>query len=146
MDRFALNQELVLDPAGLGYASLSDRDAATLLNVEDRPYIVPLNSLEVLLWGTQNDRLLILDTCRMAGPPAARNICIAFFAMLSREDAMLDLNNPLQVQLADDLVEITTLESTDRDELIALATRLRSRAQELGFPAIREGDVERARA
>lgn len=145
--RYELNQELVNDPLGRDYAGMSDSEAADALNAPDRPRIVPLSTRQLLEWGAQSQRLLKIDDAALNHADAdVRNLGMAAAELIRREDAELNMANPLHVGMVDSLVAASVLEAADKDSLVTMATQQISRARELGFPPIRPGDVERARS
>lgn len=145
MDIAKLKTELVTDPESMGYAALSDADAAVAINLADRDYTIPLNSRTSLSWAMRTGRLADIETATTAGTPAIQAIALGVKHLLSRADTEIDMSDPDHVAMIDGLVAGGVLDAANKAELVTMATSQRSRADELSLGQVRVGHVQEAR-
>jgi len=145
MDIAKLKTELVTDPESMGYAALSDADAAGAINLANRDYTVPLNSRTSLSWAMRTGRLADIETATTAGTPAIQAIALGVKHLLGRSDTEIDMSDPDHVAMIDGLVAGGVLDAANKAELVTMATSQRSRADELGLGQVRVGHVQEAR-
>lgn len=143
-----LRDELTNDPEGLGYSGQSDTDTAALINDANRNHRVSLNSRVLLAWSGGGGRLAKLRTAAANDqlPEAVRSAAEAALLLVTRPDTELDLSDSAQEGLVDGLVSAGVFLADDKTQLIAMATKQRSRADELGLGRPRPSDVQKARA
>ena len=145
MDIAKLKTELVTDPESMGYAALSDADAAAAINLADRAYTVPLNSRTSLSWAMRTGRLADIETATTAGTPAIQAIALGVKHLLGRSDTEIDMSDSDHVAMIDGLVAGGVLDAANKAELVTMATSQRSRADELSLGQVRVGHVQEAR-
>lgn len=151
MNLATLKSELEDDPQSLGCTGDDVADAA-LLNAANRTTYQALGSRALLAWGAAGARLSKINDAANrvspfdAIPAAARSVAMAADRMLSRSDTELDLANPAHVALVNALVASGVLTANDKTELLAMATVLRSRAEELGLGKVGPHHVTEARS
>jgi len=145
MDIEKLKSELTVDPVSMGYAALSDADAAVAINLADRDYTVPLNSRTSLSWAMRTGRLADIETATTTGTPAIQAIALGVKHLLSRADTEIDMSDSDHVAMIDGLVAGGVLDAGNKAELVTMATSQRSRADELGLGHVRVGHIQEAR-
>lgn len=145
MDIEKLKSELTADPVSMGYAALSDADAAAAINLADLAYTVPLNSRTSLSWAMRTGRLWDIEKATTTGTPAIQSIALGVKHLLGRSDTEIDMGNSDHVAMIDGLVAAGVLDAADKAELVTMATSQRSRADELGLGQVRVGHVQEAR-
>jgi len=145
MDIAKLKTELVTDPESMGYAALSDADAAGAINLANRDYTVPLNSRTSLSWAMRTGRLADIETATTTGTPAIQSIALGVKHLLGRSDTEIDMSDSDHVAMIDGLVAGGVLDAANKAELVTMATSQRSRADELGLGQVRVGHVQEAR-
>ena len=145
MDIAKLKTELVTDPVSMGYAALSDADAAVAINLADRDYTVPLNSRTSLSWAMRTGRLWDIETATTTGTPAIQAIALGVKHLLGRSDTEIDMGNPDHVAMIDGLVAGGVLDASNKAELVTMSTSQRSRADEIELGRVRVGHVQEAR-
>ena len=145
MDIDKLKTELVTDPESMGYAALSDADAAGAINLANRDYTVPLNSRTSLSWAMRTGRLADIETATTTGTPAIQSIALGVKHLLGRSDTEIDMSDSDHVAMIDGLVAGGVLDAANKAELVTMATSQRSRADELGLGQVRVGHVQEAR-
>ena len=145
MDIAKLKTELVTDPESMGYAALSDADAAGAINLANRDYTVPLNSRTSLSWAMRTGRLADIETATTAGTPAIQSIALGVKHLLGRSDTEIDMSDSDHVAMIDGLVAGGVLDAANKAELVTMATSQRSRADELSLGQVRVGHVQEAR-
>ena len=145
MDIAKLKTELVTDPESMGYAALSDADAAAAINLADRAYTVPLNSRTSLSWAMRTGRLADIETATTAGTPAIQAIALGVKHLLGRSDTEIDMSDSDHVAMIDGLVAGGVLDAANKAELVTMATSQRSRADEIELGKVRVGHIQEAR-
>ena len=145
MDIDKLKTELVTDPESMGYAALSDADAAGAINLANRDYTIPLNSRTSLSWAMRTGRLADIETATTAGTPAIQSIALGVKHLLGRSDTEIDMSDSDHVAMIDGLVAGGVLDAANKAELVTMATSQRSRADELSLGQVRVGHVQEAR-
>lgn len=108
-----------------GYVDANDpTDAAVLAWLRaDVGTPGPIGSRILLRWGAANDRLDKLEAAHKGNASAAvRSLAQAALLTVQRPDTELDMGDASHVALVDALVTAGVLSTTDKDELVALAT------------------------
>ena len=126
-----LRAELADDPAELGYAGMSDAEAAAAFNARTRPAPVPKG--DVLRYVVENALWKgIADLAADDGPyaPAAASAVRAFEP---GDFATIDMNRPAVVGLMDALAAGGALTAEHKAAILALAANRTSRREELGI-------------
>lgn len=161
MNLQTLKDELATDPEAIGYAGMTDDQAATALNTANRSAFQPISGAALLRWaaGGANDAASPAVAARIVriklaselaapfnslsltaqGYAAAAVAAIGAAVPLSYEDAAV---RAMIAQLA----TAGVLSSSEADELAALGTQAISRAAELGLGTVRVGEVTQAKA
>ncbi len=147
MDFQKLRNELINDPLGRGYASMSDVQAADNLNTKNRQILENLPAKELLLWAADQGRFqkIRADDEKTQNSNALRSAAGAMVVVI-RAYQDVDPRDSRWNTLLDFLVTSGTLTQGDKDALVIAATITRSRAEELGLGYITPGDVQAARA
>ena len=145
MDIDKLLAELTDDPEVIGYASMDADAAAAAMNDPTRTYMVTLGSRQVLEWAMQDERLAGVIDAAATGSKAIRAIAIGARALIERPDTEIDLNKPIHNELIQTLETASALNVGSLASLQALATRTRSRGEELGLGVVRVEHVNKAR-
>ena len=151
----SLREEILNDPLGRGYSSMTDAEIADSLNEKNRTKVVPLSSAELLAWsggGADDDnniasryeRIEAAATSHASG--AVRGACKAAIRLIERDSTVLDLTLPDRAAMVDALVAGNVLTETEKTELYTLATQQISRAEELGLGVVYAADVTGAKA
>lgn len=135
----ALRDELINDPLGRGYVGMSPKLLSADLKTEYREYFDPLSHAELMRWGFAREGLANLkDAAEKVGAytdisQSDRAAAMAAYATINDPQASLDLGDPEISGLIAHLITIGLFVEQDRVDLEARATKLRSRARELGI-------------
>ena len=129
MNYAALKREIVTDPLGRGYASMTDQQIADSLNTADRTTIVPtvVGALGIMRLVGPAIGAGILDKIEAAANSDSR--LKWFLRELSAQG--VDLGHPVTRATIDELVVTGVLTQTEADSLKRAAERTVSRAKEL---------------
>lgn len=145
----ALRSELLSDPLTLGYAGMSDSEAAASLNGATRP--APIQSADVRRYLLVVGKWAAVKRASMDLSNEAKNL--AAIAMVDALDnlAEFDMGVPAYANAIasglDALVSVSLISSDDKTAILALGSSKRSRAQELGLGVTpTAADVAAARA
>ena len=133
MDYPALRNELLNDPVALGYAGKTDQQAADLLNSTTTGRTLPRTSVP-----TTEVLGAILNTDWPAAASASESKLRAILGMPFVDASNGNIRGLFQA--------IFAAGTTTRTNLLALANRTVSRAEELGFGVVLAVDVNRARS
>lgn len=136
MDYTALRAELLNDPAALGYAALGDQAAADRLNATDTGRT--LNRTNV---PTTEVLGAIADAAWPAVASASESKLLAILGM-----PYVDASNTNIRAILGAIFPTGGSTGATRTALLALATRVVSRQEELRLGVVTAGDVQRARA
>ena len=129
-------QDIVNDDPGGDIASALV--ALKAMTVEKR---VTLNSAQLNKWAAVNQvREAVTDAAANPAHPAYDAANAALFALID-SSSDLDLEDTETLLLLDALIQAGVISSAAKDDLIA-----RSIVQELKYPRLRYGDIEKARA
>lgn len=144
MDYAALLSEITNDPAGLGYTEKTDAEIADLLNQKqfDGDYEATFKTI-ISHFGTDVcDRLINSMTAAGQRSPSVQRVLNAL-----DNGVPVNMGDPVTHLLLDSFAtnESLPLTTDDAAELKGLSANMRSRADVLGFPEIREYDVRRAK-
>jgi hypothetical protein len=127
-----LQDELTNDPLGRGYDSMTPAEVASDLQSEHRTLIEPLNSRVLLRKTAELGIITPLEEEAETGNAGVQDIAKAAVRMIKRPDVDLDLADPEEEALVDQLVENSVIAQSDKDALVSEAERSASRAEELG--------------
>ncbi|MAT39198.1 MAG: hypothetical protein CL946_06310 [Ectothiorhodospiraceae bacterium] len=141
MDQYKLRQELQSD----SYTDLSDSEAAEKLNEKTFDKYIPLTTRQLLEFVAQNGRAARILALTQSDDQNLKSIAVAAQTLVEREEAELDFNSPVHVELIDALVSAGALSTDDKTELIELATTKISKAEQLGLPKISARHVANVR-
>jgi hypothetical protein len=171
MNLVALKAELTTDPLSLGYAAMSDEQAANRLAVVDRPGDGAVSGLLLYLLtnksrtNTGSDtvatsalgRVLIVSQAAIAANPFGANptlpitldlkcSALAFLEILRNPSiGSLPFQSDALRAILTDLVASGAIRATDRAAMIAIGDNQQSRAAELGLGVVTTSDVADAR-
>jgi hypothetical protein len=149
MDYAKLVSELKTDPAGIGYAGMTHRQAADAMNAAVRTVKrdVPPEKLFKLLV----ERGLWVKLSRLAEDTSQQTAARSEAAQLLVEvayppgGASIDLSSAAVAGALNTLVAAGDLQASDKNAILALSDMKISRAEEIGLPFVYEGHVESAR-
>lgn len=127
--------ELTTDPLTVGYSGMTDEQVATSLNNAGTGRTLPVDTLSA---ATLYEAI---DTAEFDALSADQKTAID--RILSLGDAVI-LTPASKARAV--LVAAFGAGTASRDAIIVEVTRAVSRAEELGLPVVRVGDVQRARA
>ena len=149
--------EFVADPAAIGYAGMTDAEAAAAANAltQTRTRLIP--SRELLKWVALQGRHTRLEIAAEAALPpdtdpgyadavGLRSACRTALIMVELDDGRLDVEDPEIMGLLDTLVAAGVWTQADRDSLEALAQETTSRAAIRGLGEVLPGHVFKARS
>jgi len=141
-----LRTELLTDPLGRGYASKTDQQCADDLNTKYRQVVESLPPEKLILWSAEAGRIQKIETAmsNTGGNVNLRAAARAFYLTIQAFDAA-DPRDNRWIALVDGLVAGAVLTAADKAALVAEATVLRSRAEELGLGTVQAGEVREAR-
>ena len=141
-----LRTELLTDPLARGYASKNDQQCADDLNTKYRQVLESLPPEKLILWSAEAGRIQKIETAmiNVGGNVNLRAAARAFYLTIQAFDAA-DPRDNRWVALVDGLVAGAVLTAADKAALVAEATVLRSRAEELGLGTVQAGEVREAR-
>lgn len=144
MDIQVLKDEITNDPNGVGYTEMTDEEIATELNAKNKQVVSPILSTELLSWAAGNGRYVGIETLSNNGAASkqVRSIAKAAIKMIERDGTKLDTSKPEIMAMIDVLVAASAITVDDKTELLALANKTKSRAEELGLPYIYEGHIQ----
>ena len=122
--------------------------AAVQLNVVNRSYYESVGSAELLAWSGENQRLKSIQAAATAhDSDDVMNIARVVDVMISRDGTSFDANLSDRIAMLDALVAGDVLSAEDKTSLLALASRVQSRAVELGIGGkVKTGHVLEARS
>ncbi|QNN24351.1 hypothetical protein HED60_19425 [Planctomycetales bacterium ZRK34] len=129
-----LRDELTNDPLEVGYASMTDAEAATALNLPDRTRVISrrITSLTILseLGADAAEMLERVATAAQTN----KAVAIALQALQSYSDGGgIDIGNDVTRSTIDTLLAAEVLSDDEANALKAMATETISRATELGL-------------
>lgn len=147
-----LRSEIENDPVGLGYKNddgtwKSNEDIAGILNVATRsvPRMVPIPEIMAYIH-TNGIWIPIEDGSTDASlPKQIRDSARMVMSVMHARYENVDINLPIFGQVLNALVQGNLIQQKHKDEVIALGSRMASRAEELGLPTIEYWDVGRVR-
>jgi hypothetical protein len=149
-----LRDELINDPLERGYANMTDAECAESLNTVNRTQYTAIGSDELLAWSgggasdatsTKSRYERIEDAAANHASLEVKGACKAAVTLIDRDNTDLNLGLTDRAAMVDGLVAGGVLTSDEKDELVAMGTRLVSRAQELGIRKVLKGHVKKAR-
>lgn len=134
----ALQTELTDDPLTVGYAGMSDTEAADSLNALTRPAKVHMRDVMVML-----HRLGKWTALVDSAEPVARQAT----DLLNKADTlgMVDVYDDLSQALLGGLAAVGIITSDDKAAVESLAANGQSRAAEIGWRTVTSTDIERVR-
>lgn len=145
MNYDVLRTELTTDPTGLGYAEHieagSDNRIAELLNAPRGIRYVAVGMGDVLIWSAQTGALRKLTAAKSHPSETVAVVAETALALLTAPLEQIDLGRAEVRQMFDVLVAGGVFTAIERDQLLAMAQRPSSRAQDLGLGAVSDVDV-----
>jgi hypothetical protein len=152
MDTAVLAAELADDPEGLGYAAMSDAQAADALNAPNRPGRKPVPASDVRRYVLLNGLWPGLQALSASGTdPVQRGTAMTILQTLAPNSFdSIRMNDPAirgaVTQMLQTMVDAGVMAAAHRDAMVALGDAPVSRAEELGLPAVHHIDVAEARS
>jgi len=143
-----LTDELRDDPLSLGYASMTDAEAAESLGAPGRQVVVPTRcTWRDLMAALGLQQAADVKTRLEAAAETDEGLALALHALGHYgEGGGLDFGHPQTRDTIDALAADNVLTSDEAAAVKALAERTVSRAEELGLARVRPGHVQKARA
>lgn len=150
-DLAKVRTEVTTDPASLGYAGMSDQQAADAMNATTQTKTVIIPSNELLAWAAgasagQSPRLKKIRTAFNHESEQIAAIAEVADLMIRRDSTALDLSRPDRQQMVGALQAAGVLSPEDVAALYAMAQQPASRAEILGTGVVGRRDVAMARA
>ena len=148
MNMTVLKDELLNDPLGRGYSSMSDLEVIQSLLEVNRSVLTSILSDDLLAWAGMNGRFVKITRVEEDETKSdeLRSVAWAARTMVERDGTDLDLNLPDREAMLDLLVSEGVIDSSDKDDLVSLASRQVSRAEELGLGfRFQQDDIQKAR-
>ena len=131
MNYQALKQEIMLDPLGIGYATMTDQEVADSINAPTRTVVESktVGALGIMREVGPASGAAILDKLEAASAQDSR---LKWFLRELTTNGV-DVGHPATRQTVDDLVLVGVLTASEGGMLKAIAETQASRASELGF-------------
>lgn len=151
IDYAALKVEINNDPAGLGYknegGSWKDDDVIVgLITAKNISSIGSLSILQLLRWAARHDSIRRMETHQTDAGPIG-SICTAALAIFkSQSGIMINLGDTEIRGMFDALISGGIFTQVEENDLLALGTVLKSRAEILGIPEVSSGDINHTRS
>lgn len=151
MDIAALAAELADDPLSLGYAQLSDAQAADVLNAPTRPGRKPVPASEVRRYVLLAGLWPGFQALAASGTdPVQRGTAITILQTLAPNSFdTIRMNDPAirtaVAQMLQTMVDAGAMTAAQRDAMVALGDAQVSRAEELGLGHVHHIDIAEAR-
>jgi hypothetical protein len=136
-----LSDEIDQDPTGKGYAAfLPDQPGRVveLLNAKTETKLGLVDRTEFTLWTVETGMLAVIKDESEDKTSALRSSALAMIYVLLGASSGIDFSNPKNVQTLDAWASLGKLSPTNKDSLLAVATKPASRAEVLGLPTITE--------
>jgi len=141
----AIKQELTADPIGVGYASMTDQQAADALSARNRVRKRPLPTHEIKKYMVLNDLWLPIKQSTTAEAQIALD-ALATFEFFDVADAATGaLVEAKLTSILDGLIAKGLITATHKTDILAMANEPISRAEDLGFSPVTPVDVAKAR-
>ncbi|RMH12115.1 MAG: hypothetical protein D6698_15585 [Gammaproteobacteria bacterium] len=139
-----LKNEIVNDPLGLGYSTMTDAEVASALNNTPANQVVQTfaNAKTVLATLGANAGATFLDALEAA---SASNSAVKWALMFIKSVDGIDVGNTETRNMLDQLAAANVLDPASVATIKALAEKTVSRAEYLGLGFVKPGDVEYAR-
>jgi len=138
-----LHDELINDPLDIGYAELTDTLCADSLNAKNRVVVGSVSRSDFNVWAAAGPRATIEDVATTVGPFRASALSLRDF--LNGSSDSLDLSNARIRGLLVAWKNNNLITQDEHDDLIELATKTISRAEELGLGFVHASQVRDAR-
>jgi hypothetical protein len=103
-------------------------------------------SRSLIAWAAANGRLAAITAGTSHSDAGLASVAGAALVTINREDASLDMSDSTHEDLVDILVAGGVLSSTDKDDLVALATTQVRRDVSKGLPVSRLSDIFKVRS
>jgi len=154
MDYRKIRAELDVDPLGIGYAGMTDWDAAMAMNARtrSRPCLVPHGALRQCFDNMADPSGLPLWETIEAHRSEQNQLGVACRAALRTRDAPanyppININSPMLLAQIDTFVAAGVMTETQRSVVLALGYEAISRGEDLGVgSAIEPRHIAKARA
>jgi len=141
----AIKQELTADPIGVGYASMTDQQAADALGARNRARKRPLPTHDIKKYMVLNDLWLQIKQSTTAEAQVALD-ALATFEFFDVTDAATGaLVEARLVAILDGLIAKGLITTQNKADILALTNEPISRAEELGVSPVSQVDVAKAR-
>lgn len=146
-----LRSELIDDPLGMGYASMSDAQAADLLNVPNRPGYKPVAASDVrmfvLLHGIWPSLAALAQS---SANPLYQGTAITILQTLGPGSFDTIRMNRLEIRtgvgaMLQTMVDAGAMTADQRTAMLAMSEAMISRAEELGLPVVYHPHIAEAR-
>ena len=143
----SLANELQTDPEGLGYMLGDPAQIEQLINAKTRSVLGIVSTERFQAWCARTGmRAQIQDAATTAGDPL-RSVALTLLDVLGGgAPGGVDLAYPGNQQMLGAWVTLGRLAQLQHDELVALATSLVSRAEEIGLPYVNDQMIREALA
>lgn len=132
-----LGDEITLDPLGKGYAAfLPDQPGRVveLLNAKTETKLGLVNRTEFTIWTVETGMLAVIKDESEDKTSVLRSSALAMIYVLLGASSGIDFSNPKNVQTLDAWVTVGKLTTTNKDSLLAVATKPASRMEVLEQP------------
>ena len=127
----ALKTEVMTDPLGRGYASMTDAQVATDMNTAYIPVPVPVPISQVAIWAAPSIRAALQASANNNSSPV-QSICLTILDWLSGlTGPPLDLTATANQTMLAALVVAGVVQQSDATALTVLATTMTTRALSL---------------
>lgn len=149
MNISVLRDELLNDPLGVGYNSMSNLEVIQSLLEVNRSVLKPIPSDDLLAWAGMNGRFVKITRAAEdeSNSDELRSVAWAARTMVERDGTDLDLNLSDRTGMLSLLVSEGVILESDKQDLVNMATVAASRAEELdlGF-RFQQDDIQKARS
>jgi hypothetical protein len=139
-----LRDELINDPLGRGYSTMTETEVVADLNAMTRPMPVPDREVKLALMRQGSWATILKAQSDVTHP--GRDVALLVVALLDDWDrGDLDFNDAdVQYQMGA-MVATGLVTQAQADAVVAMQENRQSRAQELNLGRVQPGDVERGR-
>lgn len=141
-----LKTEVLGDPLGLGYASMSDQQVYVSMVGKTRTRNRQLTTTDLLEWAGTNQRFLkVKNAAAVTADSQTKNVAAILQTLLQSPGIPFDMNRPASLAMITFLVAQAVLSAADQTALQTLAVEEINRFQELGIQEYQAGDINAAR-
>ncbi|SEN71260.1 hypothetical protein [Nitrosomonas marina] len=147
MDYQAINNEIANDPQSLGYSAYvtdkNDLAIAELLNSSTVDVVGWVSRNDFLIWAAQSIRGVIEDTASAQSDPL-RSSALVLQSICNGATDGIDFTKAQNVALLDSWVSASKITETDKNSLLALATKPIERSVYLFGRRVTHQDISKA--